>query len=220
MPTRFSFHASNERMKRQFQLATKKKLQASYNIAGGDNAYVLTNESDDLQIFRWGFIPHWAKEATVGDNLTTTQAAGIATKLSFRMPIRQKRCLIFADSYYEWEKDGRAKKPYRVHLHNQELMAMAGVWDSWKGSDNKIIHTFALITVPPSAELQAIGAANMPAVINDKAEREAWLGDTALPVVLGLLRPLEAGALEIYPIAEQVNDTANNYPDLHKLWKE
>lgn len=217
MLTRFSFHASNEKMKRQFQLQIKQPLQASYNIATGDNAYVWTNVSEQLEIIRWGFIPHWAKEASVGDNLLTTKAAGIATRLSFRMPIRQKRCIVFADSYYEWKKEGRAKKPYRVQLNNNELMAMAGVWETWQNAKGEEIKTFALITTEPNADLAPLGTGEMPAILNTNEQRKIWLSEgTPLRTALNLLQPLEDNTLEIYAIAEEVNDTTNNYPELHK----
>ena len=91
MPTRFSFSASNEKMKRQFNLDIKKDLQQSFNIGPTQNAYVLTNKTTELQIFRWGLIPHWAKEESVGTNLINAKAEGIGAQLSFRLPIRQRR---------------------------------------------------------------------------------------------------------------------------------
>lgn len=217
MLTRFSFHASNEKMKRQFQLQIKQPLQASYNIGAGDNAYVWTNVTDQPEIIRWGFIPHWAKEASVGDNLLTTKAAGIATRLSFRMPIRQKRCIVFADSYYEWKKEGREKSPYRVHLQNNELLAMAGVWQIWQNVKGEAIKTFALITTVPNTDLTAIGASEMPAILMTNEERNTWLSEeTPLRTALELLQPLDENMLEIYAIVEDVNDIENNYPELHK----
>jgi putative SOS response-associated peptidase YedK len=216
MPTRFSFSASNEKMKRQFNLDIKKELQKSFNIGANQNAYILTNKSSELQIFRWGLIPHWAQDKNVGTNLINAQAEGIASKLSFRLPIRQKRCLVFADSYYEWRKDGREVQPYRVQLANGDLMAFAGLWDVWKGADDQEYKTFSIITTTANQTLENIGAIRMPAIITRTAKQASWLSDLALPDVLDYLKPSAVNELEIYPISKDVDSLDNNYPDLQK----
>ncbi|BDS14407.1 SOS response-associated peptidase [Aureispira anguillae] len=215
MPTRFSFSASKEKMKRQFNLDIKKELQQSFNIGATQNAYILTNNSLDLQIFGWGLIPHWAKDKSVGTNLITAQVEGIASKLSFRLPIRQRRCLVFADSYYEWTKDGRATQPYRIQLKNGELMTFAGVWDVWIDGKGELFKTFSIITVPANQDLQKLGIVRMPALITTGSERSRWLEEQSLATTLNLLQPLEEGWLDIYPISKDIDSLDNNYPELH-----
>ncbi|WP_052598027.1 SOS response-associated peptidase [Aureispira sp. CCB-QB1] len=216
MPTRFSFSASKEKMKRQFNLDIKKELQQSFNIGATQNAYLLTNQSLDLQIFSWGLIPHWAKDKSVGTNLINAQVEGIASKLSFRLPIRQRRCLIFADSYYEWTKEGRATQPYRVQLSNGDLMTFAGVWDVWVDGNQELHKTFSIITTPANNSLKELGISRMPALITTGTDRAKWLGEHSLPNALNILQPLENLSLDIYPIAKEVDSLDNNYPELHK----
>lgn len=216
MPTRFSFSASKEKMKRQFNLDIKNELQQSFNIGANHNAYILTNQSLEMQIFAWGLIPHWAKDKSVGTNLITAQVEGIASKLSFRLPIRQRRCLIFADSYYEWKKDGRETQPYRIQLNNGELMTFAGVWDVWVDNKNELFKTFSIITTPANDDLKKIGIARMPAIIMTGAERARWLGEQSLTTTLNLIQPLPNTTLDIYPISKEVDSLENNYPELHK----
>lgn len=217
MPTRFSFSASKEKMKRQFNLDIKRELQQSFNIGANQNAYVLTNTSLELQIFTWGLIPHWAKDTNAGTNLINAQAEGIASKLSFRLPIRQRRCLIFADSYYEWKKEGRAAQPYRVQLTNGELMTFAGVWDVWISPKHEPLKTFSIITTPANQQLQDFGATRMPAMLSTGAERARWLGEQSLATTLNLLKPLEETiGLDIYPVSKDIDSLENNYPELHK----
>ncbi len=216
MPTRFSFSASKEKMKRQFNLDIKKELQQSFNIGATQNAYLLTNQSLDLQIFSWGLIPHWAKDKSVGTNLINAQVEGIASKLSFRLPIRQRRCLIFADSYYEWTKEGRATQPYRVQLSNGDLMTFAGVWDVWVDGNQELHKTFSIITTPANNSLKELDISRMPALITTGTDRAKWLGEHSLPNALNILQPLENLSLDIYPIAKEVDSLDNNYPELHK----
>lgn len=216
MPIRFSFSASKEKMKRQLNLDLKQELQQSFNIGANQNAYVLTNQSLDLQIFTWGLIPHWAKDKSVGTNLINAQMEGIGSKLSFRLPIRQRRCLVFADSYYEWTKDGRATQPYRIQLTNGDLMTFAGVWDIWVDTKQELYKTFSIITTPSNDTLKKYGIARMPAMITTGSERARWLGEQSLSTTLNLLKPMEDIPLDIYPISKEVDFLENNYPELHK----
>lgn len=216
MPTRFSFSASKEKMKRQFNLDIKKDLQQSFNIGATQNAYVLTNESLDLQIFRWGLIPHWAKDQSVGTNLINAKAEGIASQLSFRLPIRQRRCLVFADSYYEWQKNGRTAQPYRVQLSTGDLMAFAGVWDIWGAPNGQAYKTFSIITTPANAKLQSLGVSRMPAIIEAGEKCTQWLGEESLSNALDLLESFDDTLMDFYPVDEAVNHVENNYPELHK----
>ncbi len=216
MPTRFSFSASKEKMKRQFNLDHKSPLQQSFNIGAAQNAYVLTSEQAELQVYRWGLIPHWAKDKKVGENLITAQVEGISSKLSFRLPIRQRRCLVFADSYYWWQKDGREHQPYRIQLASNDIMTFAGVWDTWEDTNGEPLTTFSIITTPANAYLSEIGAARMPAIMGGNTERQTWLHSDQLAPALELLTPFQSAPLEAYPIAEAINSLENNYPELHK----
>ncbi len=216
MPLRFSFSASNEKMKRQFNLDIKKELDKSYNIGCNQNAYVLTNNSSELEVFRWGLIPHWANDKNVGLNLINAEAEGIAGKLSFRLPVRQKRCLIFADGYFEWRKNGRHTQPFRVQMENNDMMAFAGVWDIWF-DENMVEHkTFSIITVGVEKEIKVIGQKRMPVIINNIEDQKKWLGDTSLKIILDLLKPLDDNLFEIYPVSKDIDFIENNYPELYK----
>lgn len=216
MPTRFSFSASKEKMKRQFNIDHSSTLQQSFNIGAMQHAYVQTKEQDSLQVFSWGLIPHWAKDKKVGENLISAQVEGIASKLSFRLPIRQRRCLVFADSYYWWKKEGREQFPYRVQLASNDLMTFAGVWDTWEDTSGEILSTFSIITTPANAYLSALGALRMPAILGTATDRQTWLHSSQLPAALDLLHPFQAAPMEAYPISEEINSLENNYPELHK----
>lgn len=216
MPSRFSFSASPEKIKRQFNLDIKTELQQSFNIGATQNAYVLTSESSELQILRWGLIPHWARDINVGTNLINAQAEGISGKLSFRLPLRQRRCLVLADSYYAWQKEIRTSQPYRIQLKNADIMAFAAVWDIWVDSDNQEYKTFSIITTTANKELQKLGLSEMPVLLNNITDQAKWLAQTPLPKLLQLLKPLEDDTLDYYMISKEIELLSNNYPDLHK----
>ena len=216
MPTRFSFSASREKIKRQLGIDHPEPLQQSFNIAPTHNAYILTATAPHLEVCTWGLLPHWANDQSVGEKLSTAQAEGIASTLSFRLPIRQRRCLVLADSYYWWKKQGRDRQPYRVHLQNGDVLTMAGVWDVWEDAEGIPHTTFAIITTPANPHLAELGAARMPAILPDVEGREQWLDHSALQPALTLLQPLETIGVEAYPIDAAVDDLQNNYPELHR----
>lgn len=216
MPTRFSFSASKEKMKRQFNIDHTSTLQQSFNIGAMQNAYVQTKEQKGLQVYSWGLIPSWAKDKKAGENLITVQAEGIASKLSFRLPIRQRRCLIFADSYYWWKKIGREQFPYRVQLASNDLITFAGVWDTWQDSSGELLSTFSIITTPANPYLLEQGALRMPAILGTDDARQTWLHSDELATALALLQPYQEAPMELYPISTAIDSLENNYPELHK----
>jgi putative SOS response-associated peptidase YedK len=216
MPTRFSFSASKEKMKRQFNIDHAATLQQSFNIGAMQNAYVQTKEQKELQVYSWGLIPSWAKDKKAGENLITVQAEGIASKISFRLPIRQKRCLVFADSYYWWKKEGRVQYPHRVQLASNDLMTFAGVWESWQDNNGEILNTFSIITTPANPYLSEQGALRMPALLGTEEARQTWLHSEDLATALDLLQPYQEAPMELYPISNDIDSLENNYPELHK----
>lgn len=214
MCSRFSFVASSEKMRRQFNLNVKQELQKSYNIGASQNAYILTNKSLELQIFRWGLIPYWANDEKVGLNLINASADGIGSKLSFRLPVRQRRCIVFADSYYDWKQVGREKQAYRITMNNGYLMAFAGVWDVWVSEDDRVYKTFSIITTQANREICNLNT-QMPVILPTGALQARWLEEASLKTALSMLKPLPEGMLKYYPVSNEVGDLDNNYPSLH-----
>lgn len=216
MCTRFSFDVPREKMKRQFNLSIKQELDKSYNIGAGDYAYVLTNQSLEIQVFEWGLIPHSAKNKEVGINLINAMAEGIESKHSFRLPVRQRRCLVFADSYYEWHRQGLETQPYRLQLKDQRIMAFAAVWDIWKDETDHLHKTFSIVTVPANDDLKSIEAKRMPVILTEGSDQARWLSEVSLQSALNLLEPLDNEQLTIYPISKEVDMQENNYMELHR----
>lgn len=218
MCTRFSFAISGEKLRRQFNLSVKDELQQSYNIGAGQYAYVLTHLAPELQIFRWGLVPYWAKEEQTGNLLIQAQAENINTSISFRLPIRRQRCLIFADSYYEWKGGQRSGSPFRVLYPDSSIMTFAGVWEQWERPEGgKPVRSFALITVPSNAEMRPLNE-RMPLLLRHADEWARWL-DTETPLnrVLSMLQTPPDGLLQSYPVANRVADLTQNDPDLHTI---
>ena len=214
---RFSFVAPKEKVEQQLPfLEIENNLRHNFNIAPTQHAYVITNDSPNrLQYLTWGLIPYWSREGTNKGKLINARMEGIVTRPSFRLPIRKKRCLILADSYYDWKIEGGQKKPYRVLLRNNELMLMAGIWDTWMKGDYAI-KSFSIITCPSNVELSQISG-RMPVLITSKKEQLRWLQDIDLQEVIGFFQnTLNDKIFKVHRITDKINSIKNNSPELHQ----
>jgi putative SOS response-associated peptidase YedK len=215
---RFSFVASKEKTQKQLGIKVQGVLQPNYNITPTTMAYVVANDKPtDVQRMVWGLIPYWSAEIAVGGgNLINARAEGISAKSSFRMPIRQRRCLVLADSFYEWRVYGKQKLPYRIMLKDSAIMPLAGVWDTWERPDRQLVHSFSIITTNANSDMAEIHD-RMPVILTDYEEQQLWIGnDTELSTVISLLKTLPNNSLRIYPIDTAINSVSANSPDLHK----
>jgi putative SOS response-associated peptidase YedK len=198
-------------------------MAATYNGAPTQNLAVVRLDSDrrrSLDLLRWGLIPSWAKDKSIGPRLINAMAETVATKPAFRDAFRHRRCLVPVDFFYEWQKTGggkqsSAKQPYAIGLADGAPMALAGLWERWKDpEDGATLHSFTVITGPPN-ELVAPIHNRMPVILPHPAWRR-WLGEDRgeegdLPA---LLRPYPASAMRAYKVASRVGNVRNNDPEL------
>lgn len=185
--------------------------QARYNAAPTQMMPVITNEFPDvIQFFRWGLVPKWASEISIGNKMINTRTESIIEKPAFRNIFKYKRCLVLADGYYEWmattlppqkgSKQKISKQPYRFHLPHNEVLLIAGLWDTWQGE----LNTFSIITCPANKDVEHIHD-RMPVILNH-AEAKLWLSNDIAPdQLLKLLKPAPTGVVQFYPISTAVN---------------
>ncbi len=213
---RFSFVTSPEKIRQQLgDVETGNNLKLSFNIAPTQHAYVLANEAPQrLQYFRWGLIPHWAKDSKNAAKLINARMEGIESKPSFRVPVRKRRCLVLADSFYEWRTEGKQKTPFRILPEDDSLLVMAGIWDVWYDGDYAV-KTFSILTAPPNAEVAPLHN-RMPMVLPDAERQQRWISDLSVDEVMDMLQPPPDGILKKYQVSDRVNNVRNNTPDLHE----
>lgn len=214
---RYSMIATEKQIQQEipFLENTGVNLRESFNIAPTQHAYVITNERPErLQYLTWGLIPFWSNDGANKGKLINARAEGISVKPSFRIPIRKRRCLIVADSFYEWRKRGTRKIPYRILPKDGSLLVMAGIWDEWQGSGHQK-HSFSIITTTPNEEMSGLHT-RMPVVFSDKLQYEQWLDDISLEDTVSMLHPVRDDYFKIYRVSEMVNSVRNNSPHLHQ----
>ncbi len=191
-------------------------LEARYNIAPTRNSPVITaGEPATFQFFRWGLVPFWAKDPSVGLRMINARQETLQEKPAFRNAWLHRRCLVIADSWYEWLPLGKRKQPYRLLRTDREAFAFAGLWETWspahKGENRdpaQDLHSFTIITCPAPGSIAHIHD-RMPAILLPDHER-LWL-DHSLPAreVEQLMMPYPEDELTYYPVSDAVNNARN-----------
>lgn len=195
-------------------LKINEDLKPRYNIAPTQRiAAVLNKIPKELSFVKWGLIPFWAKDKSIGVRLINARAETIDEKPAFKNSFKSKRCLIFADGFYEWKvSSGKMKTPYFVKLKTGEPFTFAGLWDSWFDKENNTnLTTATIITTEPNELMKDIH--NRMPVILSKEFRELWLDNDFhdLKYLSSILLPYPAEEMESYETSLRVNNT--NYDD-------
>jgi putative SOS response-associated peptidase YedK len=182
-----------------------------YNIAPTQTVIVIGDDGQRyLTRMRWGLIPSWAKDPAIGNRMINARAETVATKRAFRAALRKRRCLVVADGFYEWQKQGRTKQPFRIVLRSREPFGFAGLWESWLSPEGEEIKSCTIITTEANELLLPIHD-RMPVILTREAEA-AWL-DPAIQEptqLLPLLKPYPAEGMELYPVSTRVNNPAHD----------
>ncbi len=190
-------------------------LKPRYNIAPGQDVLAVVREegTNRLARFRWGLIPSWADDPAVGNRMINARAETVARKPSFRSAFEKRRCLVVADGFYEWRREGKKKSPFYVCMRSGKPFGLAGLHEVWHSPEGREIRSCTIITTEANDLLRPIHD-RMPVIVPKEAE-ELWL-DTAIHEqsrLLALLRPYEAGGMRAYAVSARVNSPANDSPD-------
>ncbi len=186
-----------------------------YNIAPTQDVLAITNdgESNMGHFMRWGLVPSWAKDLSIGNRMINARAETLAERPSFRAAFRRRRCLVVADSFYEWKRAGSGRIPMRISLDTGELFAFAGLWESWTGPDGRRILSCTIITAAAN-EFMAPIHDRMPVILSPDAE-PAWLdpGMSDPGALSELLTPYPSERMSAYEVSGVVNSAANDIPE-------
>jgi putative SOS response-associated peptidase YedK len=210
---RYSFAIEDALILERFGLRVRTAIyKARYNCAPSQNLAVIANDiPDELRFFRWGLIPSWAKDASVGNKLINARAETVNEKPSFRNSFRSKRCLVPATGFFEWERKAE-KTPYLIRLKNGEPFCFAGLWDKWVTADGEIVPSFTIITTSPNSLMAKIHD-RMPVILNREDEKR-WIVPHPDPSLAELLKPFPAELMEVFPVSKLVNSPLNDTPQL------
>ena len=215
MPGRYTQTHNLEILKRRFGFDSNEiTLAPRYNIDPGQVVPVVIIEGRKvLQMMRWGLVPHWAKKEP-DKLLINARAETLAQKPSFRDSFRNRRCLVLADGFYEWQENEKKndKTPFRFILKGRGPFAFAGLWDIWRKQDGSTLLSFAIITTEPNELIRPIHN-RMPDILHQEHE-ELWLdpGFKDTKELSSLLTPYPSNQMDFYEVSTVVNSPKNDKP--------
>jgi putative SOS response-associated peptidase YedK len=196
--------------------------EPNYNTAPTNDIYgiVETPRGRELQVFRWGLIPVWAKDMKIGSKMINARAETLTTKNAFKPAFQRRRMLVPMDGFYEWQKrsGSKTKQPMFIHRLDGEPLAIAGLWESWRdpaqSDPNVRLHSATIITVAANETMAPIHD-RMPAVLAPSAWND-WLDpdNRDMESIGALLVPAPKGLLTVEPVSIAVNNVRNNGAEL------
>jgi len=210
---RSTLTVSREALRDLFPLFDIPDMTPSYNVAPTQAVLAVRvpagQDKPAAALLKWGLIPSWAGDPSVGYRMINARAETAAEKPAFRSAFRQRRCLILADGFFEWAKVGKQKQPYLFRLQGGAPFAFAGLWEHWD-RDGRVIDSCTILTTEANELVKPIHA-RMP-VLLAPADFDRWLDPKAAkgPELQALLRPYPAEVMKAYPVDARVNSPRNN----------
>jgi putative SOS response-associated peptidase YedK len=213
---RFTLGATATDLAAQFNLATVPTWTPRYNIAPRQEVLVILQScpqaSREARLHRWGLVPSWAKDPTIGNRLINARAETVASRPAFRLAFKERRCLVLADGFYEWHTEGARKQPYHIRLRDGRPFAFAGLWEHWEGEE-AAIDSCTLLTTTPNEVMRPLHD-RMPVILS-AAEYDQWLDSRGQDVkpLQAILCPYPGDDLIAYPVSTRVNNPAHDSPE-------
>ena len=213
---RYALHTHPDVIAIEFGLKHLPAFEPKYNIAPSSDVLVVREDRERgrlADLCRWGLIPAWAKDTSIGNRLANARAETVADKPSFRAAFRRGRCLVPASGFYEWKNAGGRKQPYYIRPTGSGLFALAGISELWSGPGGPL-HTVCLITTEPNELMREIHD-RMPVIVPHE-DYAAWLdpGNHDAARLKDMLRPLAARRMESYPVGKAVSYARNEGAEL------
>ena len=187
--------------------------QPRYNIAPTQYSPVIIDKVvRHAKLMRWGLIPNWATDSSIGPKLINARAETLLQKPSFQNLVPSRRCVIISDGYFEWKRTSGRSIPYYIYHSENKLLPMAGLWDIWKNPSGENIFSYTVITTKPTPSIEEIHH-RMP-VILDSESIDLWIRvrNTTISDAIEVLKPYD-GPLTFHEVSRMVNSPKNNRPE-------
>lgn len=210
---RFTLTASVDVVQDLFEVQRLPGLGARYNIAPTQQVLAIRDDEDgqrEAVMLRWGLIPHWAEDKSIGSKLINARAETAAQKPAFRHSFEKRRCLIAADGFFEWKRTSSGKQPYWMQLSDGGPFGFAGLWTRWRDEDaEEWLHTCTILTTTPNELVKPVH--NRMPVILAREDHATWLSAETVPGRLNeLLGPFPADRMRATAVSTRVNRVAND----------
>jgi len=213
---RFALHANPHVVALQFGLGVDPGFNARYNIAPSTDILIVREDHTHRRLadlYRWGLIPGWARDPTIGNRLVNARGETVAEKPAFRTAFKHWRCLVPASGFYEWKTEGKRKVAYYIRPKGDELFGLAGITEEWNGPEG-VVRTVCLITTEPNELMRQIHD-RMPVIVAPE-DYGAWLdvANKDAERLKTLLGPYPEKKMEAYPVGKAVSNPKNEGAEL------
>lgn len=208
---RFTQRADSKRLAKAFGVAEAPAVEPRYNIAPTQDVLAVLEREDgrEAAFFKWGLVPSWAKDASMGARLINARAETVAEKPAFRQAFKERRCIIPSDGFYEWQRTGGRKQPFFFRMRDERPFGFAGLWEHWESEEGEVINSCAILTTEANEVLRPVHD-RMPVILHPEDYR-LWLDSDVrkLDLVKEVLRPYPAAEMEGYSVSTSVNSPRN-----------
>lgn len=210
---RFAFYSPSEATAALFGVDGALAVEPRYNIAPTQYIAAIrdsTEQNRELVMLRWGLVPFWAKDPAMGNRMINARAETVAEKPSYRQAFKHRRCIVLADGFYEWHREGEVKTPYFISLASGEPFALAGLWEDWKDKESgESLQTTTLITTAANGFMQPLHH-RMPVVLQPETADDWLSGHNDYLQEAAERTP----ALQAWPVNRRVNNARNQGEEL------
>jgi putative SOS response-associated peptidase YedK len=204
---RFAQRTPAKTLARVFQVDEMPEIESRYNIAPTQDILSIrrTEDGREAAMLKWGLVPSWAKDVSIGAKLINARSETVTEKPSFREAFKKRRCIIPADGFYEWQRTGGKKQPYFFRMQDEHPFGFAGLWEKWKAIDGQVLETCTILTTEANEVLQPVHD-RMPVILHPD-DYELWLDADMrkLDLAKELLRPFPASEMLAYPVSPSIN---------------
>jgi putative SOS response-associated peptidase YedK len=192
----------------RFHLLWTPEIAPRYNIAPSQMIPAVreTEQGRALAFLKWGLIPSWAKDASIGMKLINARGETLADKPAFRSAYRQRRCLVPADAFYEWKPVAGRKQPFCIRMRDEGPFGMAGLWEHWKAPDGQTVESCTIVTIDANALVSELHD-RMPLILAP-GDCDAWLRAESKE----LPPAVPAQEMRYYPVSSLVSNARNDVP--------
>ena len=210
MCSRYFLDADGNVIAFTFRVPVNDRIRRRYNIAPSQEAPVIRATKDggarEVAMLRWGLVPFWAKDPSVGSRLINARCETAMEKPAFRQAFRSRRCAIPASGFYEWTGEARYRVPHAITVEGRPIVAFAGLWESWKDAAGKPLETYTILTTPANAFVAPMHD-RMPAILAD-ADIDTWLAGPT-EEAWKLIRPYPGETMRERVVSRALNNPRN-----------
>lgn len=208
---RFAQRSDPKRLAREFKVAEVPDVAARYNIAPTQDILSIRRAEDDREavFLKWGLVPSWAKDVSIGAKLINARSETVTEKPSFREAFKKRRCIIPADGFYEWQRTRGKKQPFFFQMKDESPFGFAGLWEMWQGVGGEAIESCTILTTEANEVLRPVHD-RMPVILHSD-DYELWLDEDVRKreLLKDLLRPYPAEEMMRHPVSPTINSPLN-----------